>query len=228
MPKSVVAAIAALSPCAVAGCGSVSADQKAPSPENPTSSLPSNSSPTPPLPSTSPSKKTSLDSQTLINTVRHLPAKNIILLAPTQVSLKSITHTSAATGHYDVSLIAQSNLTVSFGGQNYTTHAEALNQLQQLLIITPGKGSPCSLDSGIIARAYQKQGFITWAEGNWNIEISGPPGISLSILKPPAQKIAGLLHRVVLPNTSMGVLNWAHGSNGQDSLDLSWLKGATS
>ncbi|NMP23290.1 hypothetical protein [Sulfobacillus harzensis] len=148
-------------------------------------------------------------------------------MAPTNVAVKSITRTSASNGNYDVHILTQSGIAASFGGQNYGTSSQASNQLQQLLIVSPGTGSPLSLGSGITAHAYPKQALITWTEGRWNIEVSGAPGTNLSILKPPAQQIASILHRVLLPDTTLGVLNWAHGSNGQDSIDLSWQAGAT-
>jgi hypothetical protein len=82
------------------------------------------------------------------------------------------------------------------------------------------------LGYGITAGKFEQLPLITWTENHWIIEVSASPGIRAATLRPPALKLTVLLHRVLLPNTTFGVLNWAAGGNGQDSLDLSWQHGA--
>ncbi|MCY0908572.1 MAG: hypothetical protein OWR62_09305 [Sulfobacillus thermotolerans] len=148
-------------------------------------------------------------------------------MVPMHVAVQSIGPISSGNGHYDIHIVTPQSVSVSFGGQNDGSNANAQTLLQQLLIISPSLGSPLPLGFGITAHAYSRQALITWTEKNWTVQVSGPPRTPISLLKTSAEAIASQLHRVQLPHTTMGVLTWAHKHHGQNALDLSWQSGST-
>lgn len=132
----------------------------------------------------------------------------------------SITITRYEKEPIDIAL--KNGLAVSFGGQHYASAVEAAGQMEQLVIVTPG---PTPLGYGITAGCFTNMPLISWTEHHWIIEVSASPGIPAAVLRAPAIQIAEILHRELLPPTTFGVLNWAAGGNGQDSIDLSWQQG---
>ncbi len=166
----------------------------------------------------------------VLNTVLHqLTPSALPVFAPTGALVQKILQFSR-TGRsgYNIDAELTGGLPVSFGGQRYSSRSNAQRQLEQLVIVTPGPGSPTSLSDGITAGSFPAMPLITWTEGHWIIEVSASPGRPISTLRAPSMQLAALLHQKLLPDTTFAVLNWAEGANGQDSIDLSWQRGRDS
>jgi hypothetical protein len=145
-----------------------------------------------------------------------------VLLAPDKmVGIMGVDATGGR-DHYDVRVKTAQGAVVSFGGQNYGTPSMALSQLQRLLVVSPGPGTPLAVGAGVVAHAYPQQSFITWSTHRWIVQVSGSPGTLLASLKDAAAQIAATLQDIPLPATAFGVLTWSHASDGQNAIDLSW------
>ena len=165
-------------------------------------------------------------SSAISSAIHQLTLASLPILAPTGSAVQKVLQVSqTGSSGYNIGIALRDGLAVSFGGQHYASAVEAAGQMEQLVIVTPGPGSPTPLGYGITAGSFPNMPLISWTEHHWIIEVSASPGMPAAVLQAPARQIAEILHRELLPPTTFGVLNWAAGGNGQDSIDLSWQQG---
>lgn len=165
-------------------------------------------------------------SSAISSAMHRLTLSSLPILAPTGPTVQKVLQvTQTGSSGYNIDVALKDGLAVSFGGQHYASAVAAAGQMEQLVIVTPGPGSPTPFGYGITAGSFPNMPLISWTEHHWIIEVSASPGIPASVLQAPAVQIAEILHQELLPPTTFGVLNWAAGGNGQDSIDLSWQHG---
>lgn len=153
-------------------------------------------------------------------------ALRVPLMAPIGAVWNGPNFTSTSSSGYQVTISAEGTV-LKFGGQNYGSVGAARTQMDNLLVVTPGPGTPVALNSTIKAATFSNPALVTWNRGPWTFQVTATSGTeSLSQLEQTARQLAAAVQAQALPGTTLGILSWTHAGNGHDTLSISWQQGA--